>query len=110
MNIKMHISRLVLPSLVVLAFGTATFAEKKEVRVANGLTAGQFIRNCESQGGEIDDSTQGEGVSCTLSNGTNIDCSFGPKDTYCEVTTPRSSVPTRTIKGLLGDSTVQVTK
>ena len=78
--------------------------------MANGLAAGQFISYCESHGREIEDSTQGEGVSCTLSNGTNIDCSFGPKDTYCEVTTPRSSVPTRTIKGLLGDSTVQVTK
>ena len=72
-----------------------------------GEEAGEF----SGMGGSIDDSSQGsEGVSCTLPSGTSADCSFGPKDAYCEVTTPRSSLPARTTKSLLGDSTLQPLK
>ena len=102
---------LIIATTAVLALGTAAMAEKKEVRVANGLTASQFVQNCENMGGSIDDSSQGpEGVSCTLPSGTSADCSFGPKDAYCEVTTPRSTLPGRTVKGLLGTSELQVLK
>jgi hypothetical protein len=102
---------LALPMLIGLTFGTAARAEKKETRVANGLTASQFVQNCESMGGEIDDSSQGpEGVSCTLPSGTSADCSFGPKDAYCEVTTPGRSMPTRVVKGLIGESALGVVK
>ncbi len=102
---------LIIATTAVLSLGNAAMAEKKETRVANGLTASQFIQNCEGMGGSIDDSSQGsEGVSCTLPSGTSADCSFGPKDAYCEVTTPRSSLPARTTKSLLGDSTLQALK
>ncbi len=75
------------------------------------MTASQFIQNCENMGGQIDDSSQGsEGVSCTLPSGTTADCSFGPKDAYCEVTTPGRSLPGRTTRGLLGASTLQPLK
>lgn len=111
MDIKMHFSRLVLPTVAIMALGTAAFAEKKEVRVADGLTAGQFVQNCESMGGQIDDSSQSEdGVSCTLPSGTTADCAFGPKDAYCEVTTPGRTLTARTTKGLLGDTTLQPLK
>jgi hypothetical protein len=100
-----------LPVAVFLALANTALAEKKETRVADGLTASQFIQNCENMGGQIDDSSQGsEGVSCTLPSGTTADCSFGPKDAYCEVTTPGRSLPSRTTKGLLGASTLQPLK
>lgn len=102
---------LVLPVVAGLTFGTAARAEKKEVRVANGLTAGQFVQNCENMGGQIDDSSQSEdGVSCTLPSGTTADCAFGPKDAYCEVTTPGRTMPTRVVKGLIGDSALGTVK
>jgi hypothetical protein len=111
MNRIACLSKALLPAVALLALASAAQAEQKETRVANGLTASQFVQNCESMGGEIDDSSQGpEGVSCTLPSGISADCSFGPKDAYCEVTTPRTSIPTRTVKGLLGDATTQVMK
>lgn len=95
----------------LVAMGGAALAEKKETRVADGLTAGQFVQNCENMGGQIDDSSQGpEGVSCTLPSGTSADCTFGGKDAYCEVTTPGRSIPSKTTKGLLGTSELQVLK
>lgn len=101
----------ILPVVALLALGTAAYAEKKETRVADGLTPKQFATNCDNMGGQIDEGSGGENtVQCTLPNGTNADCSFGPKDAYCEVTTPRSSIPVRTIKGLMGDATTQVMK
>ena len=96
---------------LAVALGSAALAEKKEVRVADGLTAGQFIRNCEGMNGTIEEGSQSsEGVKCTLPSGTTADCSFGPKDAYCEVSTPRATLPSRTIKGLLGTSELQVLK
>lgn len=107
-----QISRsLMIATSTVLALGSAAWAEKKEVRVANGLTAGQFIRNCEGMDGTIEEGSQSsEGVKCTLPSGTTADCSFGPKDAYCEVTTPGRTLPSRTVKGLIGASELQIQK
>ena len=52
-------TKTLLPVALLLALGTAAFAEKKETRVADGLTATQFIQNCENMGGSIEDSSQG---------------------------------------------------
>ena len=101
----------IITTTAVLALGSAAMAEKKETRVANGLTASQFVRNCEGMGGSIDEGSGGEdSVQCTLPSGTTADCSFGPKDAYCEVTTPGRSLPSRTVKGLIGASELQVLK
>ena len=98
---------LIIATTAVLALGSAAMAEKKEIRVANGLTPRQFVSNCESMNGTIEEGSQSsDGLSCTLPSGTSADCSFGPKDAYCEVTTPRSSLPARTTKSLLCDSTL----
>jgi hypothetical protein len=111
MNRIAFLPRTLLSATLVLALASAAQAEKKETRVASGLSASQFVQNCEGMGGTIDEGSGGEDtVQCTLPNGTNADCSFGPKDAYCEVTTPRTSISPKTAKGLLGASTVQVLK
>jgi hypothetical protein len=94
-----------LPVSVLLALSDTALAEKKETRVSAGLTAGQFIRNCEGMNGTVAEGSQSsEGVKCTLPSGTTADCSFGPKDAYCEVTTPGRTIPGSATKGLLGSS------
>ncbi len=105
---KLHpiLGTILLPTVIIACLGGAALAEKKETRVATGLSPKQFVKNCENMGGQIDDSSQGDsGASCTLPSGVHADCSFGPKDAYCEVTTPRSAPPAATITGLLGNLT-----
>lgn len=102
---------LTLAAAAVLALGSAAYAEKKSVRVADGLTPGQFVTNCEGMGGTIEEGSQSsDGIKCTLPSGTSADCAFGPKDAYCEVSTPRATLPSRTIKGLFGTTELQVLK
>lgn len=111
MNCIAFPSKIVLPVAVALALATAAHAEKKETRVADGLTASQFVQNCEGMGGTIEEGSQSsEGVKCTLPSGTSADCSFGPKDAYCEVTTPGRTIPARATKGLLGPSALAPVK
>ena len=75
-----------------MCFVATAQAETKGSRSADGLTPRTFVSNCESMNGAVEAGNTGpESIKCTLPSGTSADCTFGPKDAYCETSQPRST-------------------
>jgi hypothetical protein len=85
------------PALLLAA--SPAFAESK-LHTPTGLTATQFVANCNSMGGTSSSSGSGN-VNCGLRSGTNVECTY---DTSGNVTHCVSSrqLPQRSFTALFG--------